>query len=117
MTQVADTTCLYSMVKNETGSSRVFGFLGEHGMRLDADEAVLVRGDLVAKLGAMTSARRFKALERSLQNGRLKILATPAVHLYDPVADETRLLALENGVLGLVDPCWDASGSSAFEQG
>jgi len=117
MTQVADTTCLYTMVKNLTGSARTFGFLGEHGMRLAADEAVLIRGDLIAKLGAQTSARQFKALEKSLRSGTLQIVSTPGVHLYDAVADETRILALENGVLGLVDPCWNASGSSDFEAG
>jgi len=114
MAQVTNSDCLYTMVKNLTGKTRVFGYLGERGMRLIADEAVLVRGNLINKLGAQTSARRFKGLERSLQNGTLEILSTPAVHLYDPVTDKGKQLALENGVLGIVDPCWDASGSSDF---
>ena len=115
MAQDANTLCLYTTVQNVSGSERVFGYLGVRGMRLGAGEVVTVRGDLVSKLGNMTSARRFQALERSLdQHGSLKIVSTPAVHLYDPILDVTKQLALQNGVLGTVDPCWDSSGSSAF---
>ena len=114
MAQVSDTACLYTTVKNKTGKTRVFGFLGVRGMRLVADEIVTVRGDLVAKLGSQTSARRFNALERSLLAESLEIQSTPAVHLYDAVSDDVKQLALSNDVLGVVDPCWDTSGSSDF---
>ena len=87
-------------------------------MRLGAGEVVTVRGDLISKLGNQTSARRFRALERSLDaNASLKIVSTPAVHLYDPIWDATKVLALQGGVLGTVDPCWDSSGSSGFSHG
>lgn len=118
MAQVATSDCLYTSVKNVSGKERVFGFLGVRGMRLAADEVVTVRGDLVGRLGNMTSARRHQALERSLtgNNGArdpsLQIISTPAVHLSD--GDQTKLLALQGGVLGLVDPCWDESGTSEF---
>jgi hypothetical protein len=117
MAQNANTTCLYTTVQNVSGSERVFGFLGVRGMRLAAGEVVTVRGDLVSKLGNQTSARRFKALERSLdERGSLKIISSPGVFLYDPINDETKQLALSGGQLGIVDPCWDSSGSSNFEQ-
>lgn len=115
MAQNANTQCLYTTVENVSGSERVFGYLGVRGMRLGAGEVVTVRGDLVSKLGNQTSARRFQALERSLdQNGSLRIVSSPAVHLYDAVEDRTRQLSLQGGQLGVVDPCWDSSGSSAF---
>lgn len=115
MAQNANTTCLYTTVKNISGATRVFGYLGPRGMRLAAGETVTVPGDLVSKLGNMTSQRRFKALGRSLdQNKSLQIISTPAVFLYDAVHDRTRQLAVQNDVLGLVDPCWDSSGSSNF---
>lgn len=118
MAQNANTACLYTTVKNISGKTRVFGFLGPRGMRLAPGETVTVRGDLIGRLGNMTSARRFKALERSLDiNGSLQIISTPAVHLYDPVAERTRVLAFQNGVLGVTDPCWDSSGSSNFSNG
>lgn len=118
MAQNANTQCLYTTVQNTSGKERVFGYLGTRGMRLAAGEVVTVRGDLVSKLGNQTSARRFKALERSLdRHGSLKIISSPAVYLYDPVDDVTKQLALNNGHLGFVDPCWDSSGSSAFVVG
>lgn len=108
---------MYTTVQNISGKERVFGFLGDRGMRLGVDEIVTVRGDLVAKLGAQTSARRFKGLERAVDtevNNSLKIISSPGVFIYDAVADATKQLAIENGALGTVDPCWDGSGSSGF---
>ena len=115
MAQNANTACLYTSLRNASGKERFFGFIGPRGKTLAPNEVVTVRGNLVSTLGAMTSARRFQALERSLdQHQSLEIVYTPAVHLYDPVTERTRVLALQGGVLGLVDPCWDSSGSSDF---
>jgi len=107
---------LYTTVKNVSGKSRVFGFLRERGMRLAPNEVVTVRGDLVASLGAKTSARKFKALERALdpqQNGSLQIISTPGVILLDGVSGESQELVLSGGALGIVDPEWAAAGSSS----
>lgn len=114
MAQVAETTCLYTTVKNLTSATRSFGYLGVHGMRLAPLEAVTTRGDLIAKWGATTSNRCFKSLEFDLTNKIISILSTPSVFLYDQVLDIPRTLALSNDVLGIVDPCWESSGSSLF---
>lgn len=117
MAQNANTACLYTTVKNISGSERVFGFLGARGMRLTADETVTIPGNLISALGkgGVGSQRKFKGLERSLDaNSSLEIISTPAVHLYDPIHDRTRILALQGEVLGVVDPCWASSGSSGF---
>lgn len=118
MAQIVSTDCLYTTVKNVSGKTRVFGFLGLRGMRLAADEVVTIRGNIVTTLGGKNSARKFQALERALtgddgaRDPSLAILSTPAVFLFD--GDDTKQLALQGGVLGLVDPCWDAAGSSVF---
>lgn len=115
MAQNANTDCLYTSVKNVSGKTRVFGYLGVRGMRLDPDEVVTVRGNLIETLGGKTSARKFKSLERSLDSlSSLEIVSTPAVHLYDAVLDQTKQLAVQNDQLGIVDPCWYSSGSSDF---
>jgi hypothetical protein len=121
MAQNANTDCLFTTVKNVSGSERTFGYLGARGKRLAADETVTIPGNLVSYLGGggaangMYQQRRFKALQRSLDdNGSLEIVSTPAVHLYDPLQDRTRQLALVGGQLGVVDPCWYSSGSSDF---
>lgn len=103
-----DTDCLFTTVKNISGSERSFGYLGARGKRLAANEVVTIPGDLIAHLGGggKYDQRKFKALERSLLNGTLEIVSTPAVHLFDAVNDDTKILALEGGTLGTVDPCW-----------
>ncbi len=86
-------------------------------MRLNANEVATVPGDLVGRLGATTSKRKFHALERSLTtNASLQIISTPGVFLYDPLHDRVRQLAIYNEELGVVDPCWDAVGSSQFSE-
>lgn len=119
--QVADSDCLFTTVKNISGTVRVFGFLGPRGKRLAIDETITIPGNLITYLGSGAAAngsyaqRKFKGLTRSLlTNGSLEIVSTPAVHLYDPIHDRTKLLAYVGDQLGVVDPCWDVSGSSDF---
>lgn len=117
MPQVASTAGLYTTFKNTSGHARVFGYLGSRGKRLAANESITVRGDLVSKLGNQLSKRQFAALERGLTRGAAEIVSSPAVYLFDDVTDETRELALVNGQLGTVDPAWDSTGSSLFDDG
>lgn len=117
MAQNANTDCLYTTLKNVSGSERVFGFLGCRGKRLAADETITLPGNLVTALGGggKWNQKKFKALERSLDALQsLELVSTPAVHLYDPIQDRTRQLAYVGGQLGTVDPCWYSSGSSDF---
>lgn len=109
------TTGLYTTVENTSGSAKVFGFLGTHGKRLAANETYTVPGDLVSKLGALRSQRKFKALEKALQDGDLTIVSSPAVYLYDATTEATRELSLDNDVLGTVDPQWDPTGTGTSD--
>jgi hypothetical protein len=77
---------LYTTVKNVSGKTRTFGFLGAHGKTLANNGTYSMPGDLVAKLGNQRSKRAFKSLERALEVGDLVITASPAVYLTD-VAD------------------------------
>lgn len=74
---------LYTTVKNVSGKTRTFGFLGAHGKTLANNGTFSVPGDLVAKLGNQRSKRSFKALERALEVGDLVITKSPAVYLTD----------------------------------
>lgn len=109
------TSGLYTTVENTSGAAKVFGFLGTHGKRLAANETFTVPGDLVSKLGAQRSQRKFKALEAALTSGDLKIVSSPAVYLYDATDDVTRELNLDNAVLGTVDPQWDPTGTGTSD--
>ena len=97
---------LYTTVKNTSGVSRVFGFLGAHGKRLAADATYTVPGDLVAKLGngGRGAQRQFKALEKALETNKLDIVSSPAVYLQDATDGSIDQLRLNNNALGTVTP-------------
>lgn len=99
---------LYTTVKNVSGAEAVFGFLGLHGKRLANNETFTVPGDLVAKLGGQNSQRKFKALEKSLADGNLVIVSSPAVYLTDTQDNSHDEVKLTNNALGTQSPQgWD----------
>lgn len=118
MAQTPTTGGLHTTVRNTSGKTRSFGFLGAHGKRLAPNESFTQPGDLVSKLGNQLSQRRFNSLEGALGvRGSLEIVSSPAVYLYDEEDDRTQELALQGGLLGVTDPQWDSSGSSDFNDG
>lgn len=104
--------CLHTTVRNVSSESQFFGFLPPHGMELAAGEEATIFGDLTKRVARPTDARRERAYQTALSDGLLVIVKTPLVHLYDTVAAVTKGLALEDGTLGVVDPCWGAYSSS-----
>lgn len=117
MLLTADAEELYTVVENMTNKELVFGFLGPRGMTLGPNEVVAVPGDLVASLGYLASRgkrRPFDALSSAMSDEVLRINSRPAPVLYDRTAEEPRSMAVDNGVLGLVDPGYETNGSVNF---
>lgn len=105
------TTDLYTTVKNVSGVSRFFGFLGTHGVTLANNATYSVPGDLVTKLGSQRSRRQFQALERALTNGLLDIVKSPSVYLLSETGGVTRELAMASTKeLGTTVPSFDGGG-------
>lgn len=105
------TTDLYTTVKNVSGSTAVFGFLGTHGKRLANNETYTVPGDLVTKLGSQKSQRQFKALEKALTGGDLTIVKSPSVYLLSESGNVTRELAMASTKeLGTSAPSYTGGG-------
>jgi len=77
---------LYTEVKNTSGQTRVFGFLGVRGRRLTNNETFSVPGDLVADVAR--NRRKFQALEKALHDGDLVISKSPEVYLTDVEDDD-----------------------------
>lgn len=101
---------LYTTVKNTSGNAMVFGFLGPHGKRLNDNETYTVPGDLVATLGngGRSGQRKFKALERALEDGTLVITKSPAVYLTDEDDGSVDQVNLNEDTLGTKTPeGWD----------
>ena len=108
------TTDLYTTVKNVSGKTLTFGFLGAHGKTLASDATYSQPGDLVSKLGAQRSQRKFKALERALLGGLLTIVKSPSVYLLNEEGSATAELAMQGRVLGTTNPSY--TGGDNFVQ-
>jgi len=111
-----DTSCLYSTVKNISGTSKIFGFLPPHGRTLAVDEEFTVFGDVRQGLGGnrgsdrSVSRRDNTAFEAAIEAGDLEILSTPSPILLDAgLGSIPKMLQLDGGVLSTVDPCWHNS--------
>jgi hypothetical protein len=108
---MSNTSDLYTTVKNVSGGTRVFGFLGPHGRELANNATYTVAGDLVGQLGAQRSQRKFQALERALLNGDLAIVKSPSVYLLSETDGVTRELAMDSeSELGTTEPSYTGGG-------
>lgn len=110
--------CLYSTVKNVSGSTKKFTFLPPHGRELAAGEEFTVLGDIVEAVirgERVTSQRNLNALKRCVEDDTpsLEIIKTPNPIIYDPVNHYSKMLVIEGGVLGYNAPCWDSESEDA----
>lgn len=105
------TLTTHTTVKNISGGTKRFGFLPPHGMELAADEEVTVFGDIreAVNRGDRFGARWMQALANALENNELDIVNTPSPIFYDETLDESKILVVDNGSVGLADPCWEDS--------
>ncbi len=113
-----DTSCLYTTVKNVSGVSKFFGFLPPHGRTLAANQEFTVFGNILQVLGASRGAgggvtRRDQiAFETAIESGKLTIVQTPSPILKDITTEDSKMLQLDDEVLGTTDPCWMNSVSA-----
>ncbi len=111
-----DTSCLFSTVKNTCGVKRKFGFLPPHGRELDNNEEFTVFGSILEAVAnangdRATSRRHMISFEAALERGDIEILNTPAPILQDQTTGLVKMLRLNGGTLGTIDPCWTRSTS------
>ena len=110
-----DTSCLFSIVKNTNGSTKVYSFLPPHGRTLDANEEYTIFGHvqeaMIRNGDRATSQRWFQALENAIARGDLQIVKTPAVILESPNGSLYTLSVANGGALSTVSPCFEGSSS------
>jgi hypothetical protein len=108
---MADTTMLFTTVKNPLASAKSYGYLGAHGRTLPGLGSFSQVGDLVDAIAPDTiykSYRKSNAIQRDLLAGRIEIIKTPALILKDTVNNQIKAVTLAGGVLGVIDPSWGA---------
>jgi len=113
---MANTTCLFSTIRNVSGKKMRFGMLPPHGRELEVDEEFTVFGNIqeaVVRSQRVTSRRHQQALEDALRDGNLFLVETPSPILFDESDHESKQLNLDGGSLGVVDPCYGSFSSSA----
>ena len=114
MALTPDTSCLYSTCRNTSGVAKIFGFLPPHGKQLAAGEEMTVFGDIrqaIIRFERTESRRNIIAFEAAIQRKDLLIVNTPNPILEDEATETTKMLRLNSGTLGVIDPCWQESVS------
>ena len=100
------TNDLYTTVKNTSGRKRFFGYLGDLGVDLEANEEYSERGHLIAKLQGRAKKRAWESLMNDLDLGVIDIKSTPINILRDETTEASKALVSNNGSVTLVDPQW-----------
>lgn len=111
-----DTSCLFTTVRNDSGVKKKFGFLPPHGRELLADEEFTVFGSILEAVAnangdRVTSRRHMIAFEAAIERGDISILNTPAPIFQDATTGAIKMVRLNGGTLGTIDPCWTRTSS------
>lgn len=112
-----DVSCIFSTVKNTSGGTKKFGFLPPHGRELTANEEFTVFGSILEAVAnangdRVTSRRHMVAFEAAIERGDIEIMNTPAPILQDQTTSAVKMLRLNSGALGTIDPCWTRTAES-----
>jgi hypothetical protein len=110
------TACIYTTVKNITGVTRSFGFLGMHGKTLTVNQEYTEFGDLLGSkftTDTRTNYRKQKALQVALTGDSsrgiapmLHVKSSPVSVIFDNVSSLPEVVTITGGALGVADPCW-----------
>lgn len=111
MAVVYDHSCLVSVLRNTSGQTKRFGFIPPHGKQLEAAEEISVFGNILEAInrGDRFGNRHMNALLGALDRGDITIVSTPAPILFDETLQTSHILEIDNGTVGIADPCWETS--------
>jgi hypothetical protein len=106
------TTSQYSNFRNVSGVTKFFGFLGYRGATLAPSGGYSAFGDPFDWLFGHGKTRAKNALEYALNNSLIELTHTPQPVLHDASTASSKLLNLNSGTLGVIDPDWGAYSGS-----
>lgn len=112
---MADTSCLYTIIKNISGGPLDAPYVPPRGRSLDADEEVSI--PFLAFAGFDHKGRLrdniLAALEDHLNEGKITILKSFSPVVQDTVTDLPRVLTVASGTIDTLGACWDPDESES----
>lgn len=97
---MADLASIRTKVRNISGSTTFFGFLGAHGVSLIDNEYYSFVGDLKSLVAG--NARKEKALNNALDGSKLSIVKDP-VHIHQDTDNSVRYTLSTAGILAIAN--------------
>lgn len=107
-TVLATATSAETIIKNVSGKTLTFSFIGPRGVTLASDEEYAIPGDVHASPWLRYRPRDYNDFLRALETGKLQILSTPANILRDTQTGAVKAVKVTNGTLGTKNPSWGA---------
>ena len=102
------TTSHQTILRNVSGSTKFFDFIGQHGATLEDDEDVYITGrveDLWQK-----DTKKIAAYKYALENGLITVIKSPSVFCYDETGEKVLTLGADDG-----DPVATAADFGSYE--
>lgn len=98
--------CFCTIIKNLTSSPK-WVLVPKHGTTIGPGQQYVFIGSISTWLQRRSFYVR-DAFLNDIVEGRLSVLQTPNVHLYNEAGPTTKILAINNdgSVLSLANPCW-----------
>lgn len=103
-----NTTSLLTTVRNTSGVTKYFAYLGPRGCTLHPSETFSYPGNPIDGLNfnGFPSPRDIADFTSAVRNGLLEIIDSPGLILKDSVTGDIKEITLSNGTLGTVDPSY-----------
>lgn len=93
------TNSYYTIIRNTSGQTRFFDFVGEHGAELANGADVKFPGNIFDKVAK--DPKKVASLKYAIENGVCQIIQTPHVYGYDTGTGSVMRVGFTSGVTAL----------------
>ena len=97
-------------LRNVSGGTKFFDFVGEHGATLTNGQDVDIPGDIFTVTAA---AKKTRSLKYALENGLIEIVKSPDIFFHDATTTIVRRIYVDNGSVLVRDPDYGSYSGTA----